>query len=99
MARGLEFVPEFFADLDYSDDGNLMITREHQAVSPVVAASRCLRAVSDGLVASVNGVDIAVQVETICIHSDTPGAVDIAESVHKALQPHLISSMERSCYA
>ena len=99
MARGLPFVREFFADLDYDDDGGLRITREHEAVNPVGAADKCLRAVNEGLVASANGVDVSVQAQTICIHSDTPGAVEIAQAVHEALRPHLFSNQKRNCYA
>ncbi|KZY38369.1 lactam utilization protein LamB, partial [Roseovarius sp. HI0049] len=36
--RGVGFLPEFFADLDYDDDGKLIITRDHEAVAPSLAA-------------------------------------------------------------
>lgn len=85
-ARGLEFRAEFFADLDYADDGQLMITREHAAVEPGPAAQRVVRAVSEGLVRSVGGQDVPVRAQTICIHSDTPGAVAIARAVSEALE-------------
>lgn len=85
-ARGLEFRAEFFADLEYADDGQLMITREHAAVEPGLAAQRVARAVSEGLVRSVGGNDVPVRAQTICIHSDTPGAVAIARAVSEALE-------------
>src|SRR5580704_16355513 len=44
QARGHAFIAEYYADLDYNDDGSLIITREHKAVDPEEAASRCLRA-------------------------------------------------------
>ncbi|WP_282606157.1 LamB/YcsF family protein [Pelagibius sp. Alg239-R121] len=88
-ARGLEFRAEFFADLDYDDDGNLLITREHDAVPPELAASKAVRAVTDGLVRSTGGKDVAVRAETICCHSDTPNAVDVVQAVRAALSPHL----------
>ena len=40
-ARGHGFVAEFYADLDYRDDGGLIITREHDAVDPAEAPRRC----------------------------------------------------------
>ena len=89
QARGLEFRAEFFADLDYDDHGNLLITREHDAVPPQVAADKALRAVTDGLVRSTGGKDVAVRAETICIHSDTPNAVEVVQAVRTALRPHL----------
>lgn len=84
-ARGHSFLAEFYADLDYADDGTLIITREHAAVDPADAAARSLRAVREGLVASVGGRDIAVGADTICVHSDTPAADAIAAAVRAAL--------------
>ena len=88
-ARGLEFVPEFFADLDYDDTGKLLITREHPVLDPVAVAEKALRAVRDGLVISTAGTEVAVKVETVCIHSDTPNVIDIAHAVRSSLQPYL----------
>jgi 5-oxoprolinase (ATP-hydrolysing) subunit A len=84
-ARGHAFIPEFYLDLDYSDTGELMVTREHAAVDPNAAADRALRALREGLVRSVGGKDIRVGTDTMCVHSDTPGADLIAAAVHKAL--------------
>lgn len=87
--RGHQFIAEFYADLDYGDDGNLIITREHSAIDAAAAGKRCLRAINDGKVASVNGHDLAAKVETICVHSDTPNAVEIASSVREAVSTFL----------
>lgn len=88
--RGVQFVPEFFADLDYDDKGNLLITREHHAVTPQAAADKCLRAVTDGVVTSVNGVDVPVAARTICVHSDTPNAVEVAVAVREKLDQFIV---------
>ena len=85
--RKLDFVTEFFADLDYDDDGSLIITREHAAVDPDHAANRAVEAVRDGRVKSINGRELSIRAETICIHSDTPNAVEIAKAVHAAVIP------------
>jgi len=87
--RNIEFIPEFFADLDYDDDGSLIITREHHAVSAEVAAEKCYRAVKEGLVTSVNGVDVPVNARTVCVHSDTPNAIDVAKAVRERLSEFL----------
>lgn len=87
--RGHKLVAEFYADLDYSDDGGLIVTREHDAKDPKEAAARCLRAVKEGLVKSVGGKDIAVRADSICVHSDTPNAVEIALAVRETLRPYL----------
>ena len=87
--RGHGFVAEFYADLGYDDDGGLIITREHEAVDPVEAAKRCLRAIEEGKTASVNGVDVEVGADCICVHSDTPNAIEVAKAVRAAVKPYL----------
>jgi len=86
-ARGHRFIAEFYADLDYNDDGGLIITREHEAKDPKDAAQKCVRAIKEGKVKTIGGRDAAVGAETICVHSDTPNAVDIAATVREAIEP------------
>jgi UPF0271 protein len=88
-ARGHRFVAEYYADLDYTDAGGLIITREHPPVDADLAAKRCLRAIREGLTASVGGRDIKVGSETICVHSDTPNAVEVTAAVRAAVAPWL----------
>ncbi len=83
--RGLPFVAEFYADLDYTADGRIIITREHEAIDPAAAAVRTLRAVTEGRVTTIDGGDIAVRADSVCVHSDTPGAVAVAEAVRRIL--------------
>lgn len=84
-ARGVAFQAEFFADLDYDDDGRLLITREHKPVDAAEAARRVQIAVREGRVASTSGKPVPVRAETVCIHSDTPNAVEIAKAVQGAI--------------
>ena len=88
-ARGHAFIAEFYTDLEYRDDGSLIITREHAAVDPAEAASRSVRAIKEGKVKSVGGKDVAVRADAICVHSDTPNAVEIAKAVRDAVRPYL----------
>jgi len=87
--RGFRFIPEFYADLDYDKDGRLIITREHAAWDPTLAAARTLRAVAEKKVKTVAGNDIPMRAECICVHSDTPGAVDVAKAVKEAIKDYL----------
>ena len=89
-ARGHRFVAEFYADLDYRPDGSLIVTRAHDAKDPARMASRCLRAITDGTGTAIDGSDIPVRCDSICIHSDTPNALDIARAVRAAVAPHTI---------
>ncbi len=88
-ARGHRFIAEYYADLDYNDEGLMIITREHHAVDPKTAAERCVRAIREGKTRSVNGKDVPVRADSICIHSDTPNAVAVAEAVATAVEPYL----------
>ena len=87
--RGHVFIAEFYADLDYADDGSLIITREHVPVDPEVAAMRCRRAIEEGVTESVGGVLVEVGAKCICVHSDTPNAVEVARAVRCAIRPYL----------
>jgi len=87
--RGHAFVAEYYADLDYGDDGGLIITREHAAVDPAHAASRCLRAVTEGKTTSVGGQELPVRADSICVHSDTPNGIDVARAVRDAVAPYM----------
>ena len=83
--RRIPFVCEYYSDLDYNDEGRNIITREHHPVSPEEAAARVRRAVTEGVTRAVSGKDVAVVAESVCVHSDTPGAVAIAQAVREAL--------------
>jgi 5-oxoprolinase (ATP-hydrolysing) subunit A len=83
--RGIPFMCEFYADLSYDDFGRQIITREHHAVAPAAVAEKVRRAVVDGVTKSVNGKDVAVVAQSICVHSDTPNAFEVAKTVHQAL--------------
>lgn len=88
-AAGLGFISEYYADLDYADDGTLIITREHPPVDPKRAAEGALRAVKDGVARSVNGNNVHVRADCICVHSDTPNAVEVAQAVKAAVAEYL----------
>jgi UPF0271 protein len=52
---------------------------------PAVVAQRMVQMLTTGRMQSVDGVEIAVSAESICVHGDSPGAVTMAASVRKAL--------------
>ena len=87
--RGLPFVAEYYTDLDYTDEGGLIITREHVSHDPDQAAAGAVRAITEGKATSINGKQIPMRADSVCVHSDTPGAVELAAAVHAALKPYL----------
>lgn len=87
QARGKTFVAEYYADLDYAPGGTLIVTREHDPKDPALMAERCVRAITDGQGTCEDGSLFPVRCETICIHSDTPNALDITRAVRDAIAP------------
>jgi 5-oxoprolinase (ATP-hydrolysing) subunit A len=87
-AAGLRGVTEAFADRAYLPDGRLVPRTEPDAVlhDPGEVAARVVRLVREGLVTAVDGTDVPVHAESVCIHGDTPGAVVMARSVRAALE-------------
>ena len=84
-ARGLTFLAEYYADLDYDDEGGLIITRTHTAYDPGETAGRVARVVREGVAVSASGREIPMRADLVCVHSDTPGAAELAKAVAEVL--------------
>ncbi|MEO1315051.1 MAG: 5-oxoprolinase subunit PxpA [Pseudomonadota bacterium] len=84
-AAGQPVVREFFADRDYDTSGAIVFTRKQARPDPAALAAKCVRACREGKVATVDGGDIDIAFESICFHSDTPGALEIGRAVRAAL--------------
>jgi 5-oxoprolinase (ATP-hydrolysing) subunit A len=86
-AAGLTTVEEAFADRAYTPDGWLVSRREEGSVfqDADVIARRSVSIVVDNVVVDVAGGTVALRPASICVHGDTPGAVDIARRVRAAL--------------
>ena len=84
---GLRTVPEAFADRAYRPDGQLVSRRERNAVLHDAAeiADRVASMVQSGRVVAVDGSTIPITVESVCVHGDSPGAVQIATAVRDRL--------------
>ena len=85
--RGLRTVAEAFADRAYRPDGQLVSRREPGAVlhDPAEVAQRVVTMVTSGQVTAIDGTQIPVSVESVCVHGDSPGAVQIAAAVRDQL--------------
>ncbi|MCW2695582.1 MAG: putative lactam utilization protein [Modestobacter sp.] len=84
---GLTTVAEAFADRAYTPEGTLVSRRLPGAVLHDAAeiARRCVAMATGVPVTDVDGGELALQPGSICVHGDTPGAVDIARQVRAAL--------------
>ena len=87
-AHGLQVAREIFADRNYLNDGWLVPRARLDALlrDPKEAAQRVLRMLREGKVRSVEGRDVEVCGETICVHGDTPGAVEFARELRSRLE-------------
>ena len=84
--RGLNFIAEFYADLDYDENGKLVIAKGKNAkYDAKIATDRVMRALSEKKVTNTVGKDIDVGCDTICVHSDTPNAVEIIKGIKSAI--------------
>jgi len=88
QARGLRTVREAFADRGYTPEGTLVPRSEPGALLEDAAevAQRVVRMVTEGVVTAVDGSDLRVEVDSICLHGDTPGAVEMAGQVRARLE-------------
>ena len=84
---GLRTVAEAFADRAYQPDGQLISRSDAGAVltDPAQIAERVLSMVTTGSVTAVDGSVVAIEVESVCVHGDSPDAVTIAGAVRERL--------------
>jgi UPF0271 protein len=86
--QGMGVVAEAFADRAYTPQGTLVSREEPGAVLSDVAlvARRATRMVTHREVEAIDGTVIGIQVDSICIHGDSPGAVGMARAVRAGLE-------------
>jgi UPF0271 protein len=86
--NGLLIAHEVFADRNYLSDGSLVPRSRPDALlhDPEEAAVRVVRMLREGKVRSVEGADVDVRAVTVCVHGDTPRAVDFARSLRSRLE-------------
>lgn len=86
-AQGLRAAREFFADRAYREDASLLPRSEPGAVisDPEQVCRRVLRAVQEGVVETASGKEIAMEMDSICLHGDNPEAAALARRIRNAL--------------
>ncbi len=85
---GLPAAGEAFADRRYLPDGSLMPRAQPGSVlhDPAEVAEQALAIVRDGSVVASDGSRVAVSAQTLCLHGDTKGAVELAGAIRAALE-------------
>ncbi|ELP67468.1 LamB/YcsF family protein [Streptomyces turgidiscabies] len=87
-AAGLPAVPEAFADRAYTEEATLVPRGQDGALvtDPEAVVARSVTLARTGVVASRAGTPLAVRARSLCVHGDTPGAVDLARRVRERLE-------------
>ncbi len=85
---GLKVVYEAFPDRAYTVEGNLVSRQKPGAVikNPDEVAARALRMVMEGRVIAEDGTSVPLQAQTLCVHGDTPSAVDLVSGIRRTLE-------------
>ncbi|WP_347138145.1 5-oxoprolinase subunit PxpA [Paracoccus sp. SSK6] len=84
---GLATVAEAFGDRAYAPDGQLVSRRERGAVlhDADAVAARMLRLATEGVIEAIDGSTLRLQAQSICVHGDSAGAVQMARRIREEL--------------
>lgn len=85
---GLRYASEVFADRAYKDDGSLVDRKKNGAVitDEDEALKRAVRMIKEGRVRSINGNDIEIEVQSICVHGDGIKALEFVKKIRQNLE-------------
>jgi len=85
---GLRIAFEAFPDRAYNRDGSLTSRRERGAVihDHELVARRAVKMVMEGRVVTIDGSEIALKPDTLCVHGDNPAAVQMVKKIREDLQ-------------
>lgn len=89
LSQGYRVAREAFADLDYDDDGRIIIEPNPEPKDPDTCAQQAVDVLEGGL-RSVNGKAVDVDADTICLHGDRPNAPEIARAVRARFEQHSV---------
>ncbi|MDS9467734.1 5-oxoprolinase subunit PxpA [Paracoccus sp. MBLB3053] len=84
---GLKTVAEAFGDRAYTPEGQLVSRREKGAVlhDPELVAARMVRLATEGVIEAIDGTILRLQADSICVHGDSAGAVEMARRIREEL--------------
>jgi UPF0271 protein len=85
---GIKYVEEAYADRAYTDVGSLVSRKQANAVihDSDAVKERVLNIIKEKQIISINGSMLPINAQTICLHGDTPGAVELAKVLRSSLE-------------
>jgi 5-oxoprolinase (ATP-hydrolysing) subunit A len=88
VSQGLRTIREAFADRAYTPEGTLVPRREPASVlhDPEAVAARVVRMVTERRLTAIDGTEITLEADSICVHGDSPDAVAVAAAVRRGLE-------------
>lgn len=91
--KGLTTAQEVFADRTYQPDGTLTPRTQPNAMIHNIdeATQQVVRMIKEGKVKAVDGSDVDIHAETICVHGDEPSALLLVRNLKQVLQHHQIA--------
>ncbi len=90
--KGVPVIREGFADRGYTAAGRLVSRRQSGALitDPALVAERGWRIATGAEIEAADGSPLVLQVDSLCVHGDTPGAVDLARALREGLADHSV---------
>jgi 5-oxoprolinase (ATP-hydrolysing) subunit A len=85
LEKNQPMVRELYVDLDYDQSGALVLERNIKRRNPDEIAKRAIRACVEGKLTTIDGSEIEVGFDSICVHGDAPGALQTANVLRQAL--------------
>ncbi|NOU73241.1 5-oxoprolinase subunit PxpA [Paenibacillus sp. LMG 31458] len=85
---GLQTSSEVFADRTYQQDGSLTPRGQHDAliIDHRQAVDQVIRMAKEGKVKTMQGLDISIMADTLCIHGDSPNALSLASHIRESFE-------------
>jgi 5-oxoprolinase (ATP-hydrolysing) subunit A len=88
LEKGLPVASEVFADRSYQPDGSLTPRTRPEALimDERAAVAQVLRLVREGKVRAVDGTEVALSADTVCVHGDGPHALALVRALRRELE-------------
>ena len=85
---GLRVARETFADRAFTAEGTLVPRSQEGSVIHDVdeVVERCVKMVTEGKATAITGEEIEIHADSLCLHGDNPGAVEMAKAVSEGLE-------------